>query len=836
MPTRNPEWDTLELLLDQLLDATPRQREQILGELQHRDPSLAKRVAKLLELALSDDAGPDSVNSVAPAFIAALTHDDIQAHIGEKLGPFRIVSLIQRGGMGAVFRAERADGAFEQTVAIKLIPESVAGTMARQMFERERGHLARLEHPNIARIIDAGVTQYDTPYYVLEYIEGDTIDVALSGCSTRDVLTYFLQLCDAVAYCHRSLIVHGDIKPANVLVADNRVRLIDFGIGRLVDEPADEQKLKRLHAFSRGFASPEQLIGDAIDVRSDVFSLGALLRSVLSKTNGGRLPDDLLSILDRCQANDANNRYESVDALRIDIRAFQNNYPVSAHKSASSYRLAKFVRRNRLPTAAAIAVFLSIGVGVTTTYWQYQEARTQAVRAEQVKTFLTSLFERADSSVAGERDVTLRELVDEAAMRLKTELHDVPEVQNEVRGLLGNAYYGVGQFQKSFALHEQALTNLLMYLDPPNLEIVRALNALGLDYRERGEYQLAINLHREALAQLQALDLPQSTEAWESWTRLGYALKEVDPTAGTEAFQKAHDIVLAIRPSDTAAIARSLGRLASGLRAEGEIEKAVVVSERAVAIAESNNEFLAPEIISIRCALALDYGTLGRYDDAYKDQKLCIDQTRERLGATHPWNVWYLNNLGALDLRKGRLAEAEKSFSAARSIASERLPERSIGRLAAEINYAVVLWQSGKIDGVAKQLQGILQKMEESVGAAHPSSARIRSILGRVLLETGDIATATRFLENSIVSLSDDWLSDALLWTAEANLAAGDNEAAALHAGRSLAYREENAKFTSWQVAEASYVLARASNDLDAIRAAKAVFDRDLPARHFRRR
>ena len=828
-------WNTLEPLLDQLLDADPSQRQSILERVKGENAELAARAEQLLGLALDDQSLPASLDTAAPELFTALAEEDVRAHIGERLGPYRIVEIIRRGGMGIVFRGERADGAFEQSVAIKLIPASIAGETARALFERERQYLARLEHPNIARIIDAGVTKQDAPYYIMEFIEGETIDVYLreSGAARREILRHFLQLCDAVAYCHRSMIVHGDIKPGNVMVADGRVRLLDFGIGQLLEEVHQTEAGRKVHAYSPGFAAPEQERGESATIQSDIYSLGALMQLLLAN---GKPSADVAAIIDCCLAEDPADRYDSIGALRDDIRNHLGHHPVTVRAQTRRYRAGRFVRRNKLLVGATAAVFLALGAGLAAALWQFNIARAQAFRAEKVGSFLTSLFEQADPLVAGERDVTLREMVDGAAARLETELQDTPEVRAELTQLIGNAYFGMGDYDKALELHERALSQWQSGEVGTSLEVVRALNAVGADYSQRGEYGKAEALHREAIDQLEALGLSISVDAANSWTQLGAALVQPDPSQGRDAMMRAHEINLRVRPRDKGALARSLGNVAAGYRAERNIEESARYHEQALALASENNELLAPEVLTIRCNLALDYGTLGLHDKALAEQKKCNDLTVERLGFDHPANVSNLNNLGSLDLRMGNLVDAEQTYLEALRIAEEKLPAMSLERMASEINYAVVLWHSGRAAVSAERLRDLLPRMEQSLGADHPASGRVRSILGRVILERGDTVRALRFIENSLQKLTPYWRSDALLWLAESNLAAGNWDAATEQARESLEIRKSIPHYTDWQVAEAEFALAVLTNDEAGRDAALRVFERDLPRQHFRRK
>ncbi len=843
MTTDQSDWEVLETALDDLLDADAEQRPSILEAIRARDATVASRAEALLKLALDEAALPGNLTDAAPDLFSALTEEDVRVHLGERLGPYRIVEIISRGGMGIVFRGERADGAFEQSVAIKLIPASIAGEGARALFERERQHLARLEHPNIARIIDAGVTQEDTPYYVMEYIDGVTIDAYIDEIAAprQQILSCFLQLCDAVAYCHRSMVVHGDIKPGNILVADDRVRLVDFGIGRLLEDSDGEESVNSVHAYSPGFAAPEQKRGEAATIQSDVYSLGAVLRRLFNQSTQGpapgrSMPPDVQAIIARCIADDPGRRYEDVGTLREDIRKHLNGYPVSAREPTRRYRAGKFVRRNKLLVASTLAVLISLGVGLAAALWQYDIARAQAIRAERVKEFLTSLFSQANPSVAGERDVTLQEFVDDAANRLDNELQELPEVKAELAQLLGNAYFGIGEYDKALRMHEQALSRWRAEDTESDIALIEALNAAGSDYTKRGEYSKAEALHREAIDQLDLLGQMNSVIARDTWTRLGASLVQTDPSRAREVMLHAHRINLRISPDDKGALARSLGNVATGYRAERNIDESAKYHEQALAAAEANDERLAPEILTIRCNLALDYGTLGRHEQARAMQRICNELTIERFGADHPANVPNLNNLGALDIRLGKLVEAEQTYLEALRIAEEKLPRMSLERMAVEINYAVVLWHSGRTDIAEANLRDLLERMDRSVGAAHPASGRVRSLLGRVILERGDANTAKRQIEESTQGLTPYWRSDALLWLAEANYSLDNRANSAEQATESLELRRSIPHFTDWQIAEAELTLARATDDAELFDQAAARLRQALPANHFRRK
>ena len=378
-------------IVEDVLDLdSPDERAAFVAQACAGNIALQQRVEQLLA---SDDT--DSTLGPDEAFLRPLGLND---PLPEVLGPWRVVEEIARGGMGAVARAERCDGLFEQTVAIKLIRADIANPRARERFATERRILARLHHPGIVRIIDGGAIE-GRPWLAMDFIDGQQIDVALElrKASREDRLSAFVAVADAVAHAHRQLIVHGDIKPSNVLMdAEGEVHLLDFGIGRfLVDIEGDDEAAAR-YPMTRNFAAPERSCGGAPTVASDVFSLGMLLLVMLGHgvpntetvcVPGTRLPTgsldgDLAAITARALAEQPDARYPDVAALLQDVRRHQANRPVSVRRAEGwRYVAGRFVARNRrrlVLTAGLTALLLVIATGAASQFLRAQVARAEA--------------------------------------------------------------------------------------------------------------------------------------------------------------------------------------------------------------------------------------------------------------------------------------------------------------------------------------------------------------------------------------------------------------------------------------------------------------------------
>src|SRR5450432_4901318 len=367
---------------------------------------------------------------------------------GERFGPYRLGPLLGRGGMGAVFRAERVDGELHQTVAIKIVEHGWLAPRAVERFRVERQILASLVHPNIARLLDGGTRDDGLPYLVMEFVDGVRLD---QYCDQHELpldarLRLFLPLCDAVDYAHRKLIVHRDLKPANVLVtAEGEARLLDFGVARVLDAGFDART--QTLVLTPGFASPEQVRGEEVTTATDVYGLGAVLYHLLT----GRAPHavenlspyelqraicetpptppseirpelrgDLQNILLKALDPEPSARYHSARELGADIENYLEHRPVLASPHGPWYRLRRFVRRHTLATAAATVAVLAIGTATGVSLYQAQRARQRFAQVRELANHFIFDFEKSIRYTPGTQDA--RRLVADTARQYLTSL------------------------------------------------------------------------------------------------------------------------------------------------------------------------------------------------------------------------------------------------------------------------------------------------------------------------------------------------------------------------------------------------------------------------------
>ena len=482
----------LSRLLDEAMDLPPAERESWLGRLPEGERHLAEALREML--VEKDRAQMHGFLASLPAIDGTPDGDDAIAYAGEPVGAYRLIREIGRGGMGEVWLAERADGAFARQVALKL-PRLAWGAGLAQRMAREREIGALLEHPNIARLYDAGVDPRGRPYMALEYIEGHPID-AWCGERVLDVrarLRLFLQVARAVAYAHGRLVVHRDLKPSNVLVsADGQAHLLDFGIAkRLGDGVASDPALTQEHGrlMTPQYASPEQIAGEAITVQSDVYSLGVLLYELLTgrlpharrRASLGAVEDAILhgdtrpassqagdpalmralrgeidAILAKALERDPARRYPTVDALVDDIERFLNGRTVSARSSSRVYRWRKAARRQWVALSAAASVMLAVLSGSGVAIVQAQRANAEAERSRLVNEFVVQMFDAHGGPEGSLTQIPAQVLLERGARQIETKFAGQPLLQAQLYGVVSRMYFNLSVFDKSvdFGTHQ----------------------------------------------------------------------------------------------------------------------------------------------------------------------------------------------------------------------------------------------------------------------------------------------------------------------------------------------------------------------------------------------
>jgi eukaryotic-like serine/threonine-protein kinase len=490
-------WEQVQALFDAALEREPADRMRFVHDTAGGDVELEREVRSLLDAL---DRADDRFEEPAAATFVAGTNAETSAMEGRRVGAYRLLREIGYGGMGRVYEAVRADDQYRKRVAVKLIKRGMDSELVVRRFRQERQILAGLEHPNIAALLDGGLTDDGQPFFVLEYIEGENLTdyCANRNLAVRDRLRLFLELCGPVQYAHRNLVVHRDLKVSNILVtADGVPKLLDFGVAKLLraDDAGDAtMTVAGFHAFTPDYASPEVIRGEPITTAADIYSLGVILYELLAgqrpfrfghqslpevaRIMGSREPTrpsaavaagraerpelvaslrrelagELDSIVLMAIAKDPQQRYSSAEALAEDVRRFLDGRPVLARQGTWAYRARKFLGRHRMAAAAAALLLLSLVSGVLATASQARRADAERMVAErrsrEVRELANSLvFELHDAIALLPGATAARELLVRRSLdymdRLYQEAGDDTELQRE----LAEAYLRLGRVQ-----------------------------------------------------------------------------------------------------------------------------------------------------------------------------------------------------------------------------------------------------------------------------------------------------------------------------------------------------------------------------------------------------
>lgn len=555
-------------IFDAVVDLPPRAREVRLGELCGDDAALRSKVEAMLA---ADASKTEPFSGDAAHWAGALGADrgarppTPEVPAGAQIGAWRITGLLGRGGMGAVYAVERADGAYVQQAALKRVHGGEVSAASRERFLRERQVLARLQHAHIATLLDGGFGVDGDPYFVMERVDGQPID---RWCDERRLdlrarALLFLQVLDAVQFAHRNLVVHRDLKPSNLLVTQaGQVKLLDFGIARQLEEAGAQATATSDRAMTLLYASPEQLHNAPITTATDLYQLGVVLYRLLSGRHpfgietdtplarqlqalsqdpeplsrgasdaelatlrgetpaslSRRLGGSLEAIVHACLRRDPSRRYASAEALGIDLQAWLDDRPVAAARLGRGERTRLWLRRNRALAASTAAITLALVAGTTVAVWQAREAREQARVAERESAnaraslqFLTDTLSAAAPEQAMATEVSVRELLDHARAKLEQRGTVDPAIRQPLQRMLGRLYFSLGDTQQALPLFAAGIAGV----EPTRREEALALaddlelytDALGSVEAFETSYELAE--HASALRLRFAPDDPE---------------------------------------------------------------------------------------------------------------------------------------------------------------------------------------------------------------------------------------------------------------------------------------------------------------------------------------
>jgi len=759
-------------LFSEALELPPGERAAFLAVSCVGAPEIHSDVVSLLEAhnSLQDFLDPPDQQRIAGLF------DDTSAVLqaGHRIGAYRVLHPIGQGGMGTVYLAERADGAFEHRVALKVVRDPLATGAVRRRFQQERNILARLDHPGIARLFDGGVTDDGRPYLVMEFVDGEPITAA---CVRRQLsletrLRLFADVCAAVQHAHRNLVIHRDIKPANVLVnASGEAKLVDFGIATLTERALDDDTPTLTQAGTRvltpDYAAPEQILGGPITTATDVYGLGVVLYELLS----GSLPHDfrgaglaemarilsdetpvapsvsVRTAVRTCSAGIASlqgidrsrlarslrgdldaivlmslrrepaRRYPSVDAFRDDILRHLAGRPVSARPDSLRYRFSRLVRRNPVAVSAVALAVSSLVLGLGGTAWQgvraaneRDRARFEASRAQAASDFMARMFQLADVGRLRGTQVTVRETLDSARLWVTRELSAQPAIRADVGAQLAGIYYGLGLYEESVAMWHESLAASIEWLGDRNEKVFHTRLMLGQSFEARGQPDSAERVTRQALEILAAL--PDSTRA----------------------FSETHALV----------------RLGEALRQQGRYAEADSVLLMALAVLPEDNPSAPHRRTVILTVLGHVRRATGNAAGAEAVHREVLAARRRLWGDEHTEVANVIANLAGAVADQGRYSEAESLYAQVLGM-RRRLQGESHAEYGNDLaDLALLLGRKGDVAGADSTLQRARAIQVASLGPDHSRVATTELWLGELYLVEGRAGDAQIALRSAL--------------------------------------------------------------------------------------
>ncbi len=845
--TNSHETSKMRLLeegLEVVLGAAPEEREQKALEVCRGDEALARELLELAEL-----AGPSSdyFDQLGSEVRNAAEAEMEQQEKGRRIGPFRILQRLGEGGMGVVYLAERADGEFEQQVALKLVRADRSGLTER--FRLERQILARLEHPNIARLLDGGITPEGELYFAMELVRGTPL---LEFADERRLtvperVALFERVCRAVDHAHRNLIVHRDLKPSNVVVSDEgEVKLLDFGIAKLLSEPDDsprsavsadvgsdetlalsadaESALTRTgqQAMTPRYAAPEQLEGGTVTVATDIYGLGGILyhllvgrphREMLAGANLAAethsamstavsevadaaalrstkaadlvrlLRGDLSAICEKALRRDPDERYRSALEIVDELVRLRTSRPVLARPQTLAYRSRLFVRRNRQWLSLAAAGLLVAAVLATALVRQYQNTKDERDRSTELASTLSDILQFNDPGRATQGGSN--SLLELSVSRIE-QLTELPETQASLFEVAGRIFQSLGEYERSRELLERASVQRTTLLGEDHPQALETRAHFAETLRRLGDYRAASEeLERAYLLAESALGEsdPATAKILSIRARVDFSQRRLpEAQAGLERALELQRETIGELHVDTADTLSSLAAVHFGKR---DLERAESLFREALAIQERLLSPAHPAVAAEMSNVAAAVSAAGRFDEAITLYRDALAKYQTSIGERHPRVATMINNLGLTLYRAGDLDAAERELS--RSVALRReLLAPSHPELAQSLdNLGLALQDLGRLSEARPAFEEALRIRNESLSAQDPRRLNSLNNLGRLLQRLQELDAAEQYLREGLdLARSLFGASHPVTATVLSNIGSVQHEAGQLDAAR----------------------------------------------------
>jgi len=818
-PSNSPDVDTAPIAISHLRDLFDRCVDQPLDEREgwiaaHVTDSGEQTALRRLLAAAESQGALDTPSAERAARIGVEPACSARGLLGQTIGAFKLVRLLGQGGMATVFLGERDTADFRQQVAIKLLRRGLYSEIEQRLFRRERQALAALSHPNIAHLIDGGITDAGIPYIVLEFVDGmSLVEHAVEHqLDLRARLRLFVVVCRAVAAAHRLLIVHRDIKPSNILVdGEGQVKLLDFGIAKLLGEPEDGTTRSGIAALTPGYAAPEQHTGGTISTATDVYALGVLLQELLlgerpsiqaavARRPSARvveLPTDLWSLpmpraalrnalrgdLDNIVLKaldfEAERRYASAAEFADDIERHLEAQPVNAHPPSNWYRTRKFVQRHRGGVATTVAFLLAIFAALAIALWQTHVARGQAERANAMRGFIVDAFAQAKPSTPRDEPPSIVDVAEQAIETARADPLMSARVRIELLTELGNVLRGQGRTESSLALSRSNFEQARVQLGERDPITLQAGHELAQNLIVEGDLVPARELVDRLIDAMPTHETGLHSRLLRDSARI--ATLETNPARALA--DGAEALAIARAAGDDGELSSTLFEYGNMQLSTGDVAGAIVTYEETLALRTRHLGARHVNVAAVHTALSRAYRRHGKIDRAVQSVRTALDITRSVLPPDH-YRLGFQYNALAIAL------VAQREFADARVAAAEALRINRAAYGEAHVETIGALTWVGRIDLLRGEgahaiasLREALHQSKARVGAAHADTLAIQGFLGAALAGSGAAADGIRELHaatNAFAALAKpDPAREALAIEALARIQLDDGDAEA---------------------------------------------------------
>lgn len=780
----NIDWNKIEEIVDTTLALPPNDRDKYISEKCGSDTELYREVTEFLNSIDASEGFLDDFGEVKTDIIMSM-HTDNSFNsspvdlAGKQIGNYRLVEVIGSGGMGTVFKASRADGSYEQTVALKIIRKEVSTSNMQQHFKKERQILAGLNHDGIARLFDGGMTNSGLPYLVMEFIEGEPVNLYCDRkkLSVDERINLFKSVCDAVQHAHNNLVIHRDLKPENILITESgNVKILDFGIATLqISEEGDCFPDQNSGFLTPRSAAPEQVHGNPVTTETDIYLLGLLLYRLLAGThpfdftnknldeikdllsteqvpsvvsryeqlpaseqseiatnrkispNGltGKLKGDLESILLKTLEREPKKRYSSVGQLLDDLTLYNNQMPVSAHNGGLAYHSSKFFKRHLVPLTTAAIVLLIISSLVVHYSNEVREerdiARFEADKAEEVTTFLLELFEANDPAYAQGEEIT-------AHIMLERGLERSGSIQNgalEARMLttIGDAFSRLSNFERAQPILAESIKKNTLFFGENSTETADAKFLLGISHADNYMWHLA---------------KPYFEDAYNIYED---KLNESHPK-----------------------IARSLSRLAMAYAQTGQQDSARIAAKKSYQMMKDNHSKSDPEYIKSMREYAF---VIYRDDPGFAEQILLdiVSHFQESGDSLNYMLARPYNGLGALYVSQNKDSIALEFYKKALQVSNHTMGEDHRFSRMVRMNQLRPLLNLDMFTDAEYHLQKNIELCKQAYGEDHWRTGSATGAYGVFKIRREEYETAENLLQKNLANFKTSIGPDHI-WTA----------------------------------------------------------------------